>query len=217
MLNTEQQYAIDSGSQRICCLAGAGAGKTRVLLSRIDRQIREGVLPGQILALTFTNAAAAEMQERFETTHPGMLSPEFRTFHSFCYGLICKDSSIRTALGYDAVPDIATEEIEKELQERAKVQCKIKLTQEKLRSRQNLTRDESRQIMLFDKAFARILKQAGIITFDMVNQSVSALFEYDDPSIHGYKLQYKPCSQYKLLRSYPNLRMRRYRYYLLLS
>lgn len=191
MLNTEQQHAVDSTNPRICCLAGAGAGKTRVLLSRIDRQINEGVLPGQILALTFTNAAASEMQERFEATHPGMLSPEFRTFHSFCYGLICKDSSVRTALGYDAVPDIATEEIEKELQERAKVQCKIKLTQEKLRSRQNLTRDESRQILLFDKAFARILKQAGIITFDMVNQSVSALFEHDDPSIQGYKLQYK--------------------------
>lgn len=63
-LNKAQTEAVMSDHPRILCLAGAGTGKTRVLTHRIARLYEDGVRPDQILALTFTRAAGAEMKER---------------------------------------------------------------------------------------------------------------------------------------------------------
>lgn len=63
-LNTAQEAAVRSDHHRILCLAGAGTGKTRVLTHRIARLVEDGVKPEEILALTFTRAAGAEMKER---------------------------------------------------------------------------------------------------------------------------------------------------------
>lgn len=190
-LDKFQEQVVNSPDKKILCLAGAGAGKSRSLLGRINHLIDNGVLPTQILALTFTRVAAAEMRERFELANPGKLIPEFRTFHSFCYSILCKDSNIRNALGYSKVPDIASSEQEKELIERAKIQCKITLSNEKLTTRSNLTRKEKWQVELFDKALSRLMKQYDVITFDVLNSEVSKLFIADDTSTHRYKTQYK--------------------------
>lgn len=63
-LNEQQKRAVISGSNRILCLAGAGSGKTKTLVSRVARLIKEGVDPREILMLTFTRAAANEQKER---------------------------------------------------------------------------------------------------------------------------------------------------------
>lgn len=63
-LNTAQEQAVRSDHDRILCLAGAGTGKTRVLTHRIARLYEDGISPGEMLALTFTRAAGAEMKER---------------------------------------------------------------------------------------------------------------------------------------------------------
>lgn len=190
-LDEYQELVVNSTDKKILCLAGAGAGKSHSLLSRIYRLIDDGVLPSQILVLTFTNAAAAEMRERFRNARMGAISPEFRTFHSFSYSLICRDYTVRTALGYDKVPNIASEEFEKEIYERARLQCKITVSTDKLKSRQGLTRDEKRQVMLYDKAVSRLMKREEQITFDILNREVSALFVNNDPCIYKYKTQYK--------------------------
>jgi DNA helicase-2/ATP-dependent DNA helicase PcrA len=63
-LNKEQREAVLSDHPRILCLAGAGCGKTKTMVTRAARLIEEGVDPENILMLTFTNAAAQEQKER---------------------------------------------------------------------------------------------------------------------------------------------------------
>ena len=65
-LNLEQQKAVRMHKGRVCVIAGAGSGKTRVLVERIAAMIEDGIRPEQILAFTFTKKAATEMQERLQ-------------------------------------------------------------------------------------------------------------------------------------------------------
>ncbi|MCX6155178.1 MAG: UvrD-helicase domain-containing protein [Candidatus Kapabacteria bacterium] len=83
-LNSKQLEAVTSTEGPLLIIAGAGSGKTRVLTYRIAYMIQQGALPGQILALTFTNKAAKEMKQRIAK----LVSPEAAaaiyagTFHS---------------------------------------------------------------------------------------------------------------------------------------
>ena len=190
-LNKEQQSAVNSKSDRILCLAGAGAGKTKTFIERISKLVNDGVMPESILALTFTNAAAAEMRERYESTHVGKLTPQFRTFHSFCYYIVCRDFAVRSALGYESVPEIASEAQEKDIKERARVQCKITLSEDQLSHRDELSKKERFQAELYDKAVLRLMRQENIITFDRLNTEVADLFAADHVSTHPYKIKYK--------------------------
>ena len=74
-------------------IAGPGSGKTRVITQRIVHLLEKapGLRPENILALTFTEKAAAEMRSRVTQELPGLdTSPHISTFHSFCYGVLLK-------------------------------------------------------------------------------------------------------------------------------
>ncbi len=89
-LNDQQRHAVTSEDQNIMVLAGAGSGKTRVLVHKVAWQVEAlSFSPGSIMAVTFTNKAANEMRSRIEDLlqHP---SPEIwcGTFHSLSHRIL---------------------------------------------------------------------------------------------------------------------------------
>ena len=84
-LNESQIEAIKHREGPLLALAGAGSGKTRVITERIVHLIKTGIPPAQILAVTFTNKAAAEMKDRvYKSLKTKPKHIVISTFHSFC-------------------------------------------------------------------------------------------------------------------------------------
>ena len=96
-MNPGQQEAVCHYTGPCRVLAGPGSGKTYVLVSRIQTLITKySISPSQILVLTFSNAAAAEMRRRFDRLTSGRF-PEvtFGTFHSVFYRIL-RTSSVHS-------------------------------------------------------------------------------------------------------------------------
>ena len=113
-LNVQQQTAVDTLNGPVLLLAGAGSGKTRVIIHRIANMIRHGIEPRNILAVTFTNKAAKEMKERVGELLTSRQAEEVTvsTFHAFCLNVLKRHIS---RLGYGKRFSIATEGYQKGL------------------------------------------------------------------------------------------------------
>lgn len=92
-LNASQLEAVTSTEGFIRVIAGAGSGKTRALARRFAYLVNEiGILPGNILCVTFTNRSANEMRQRIHNLTGDNDTGYISTFHSFCVSVLQEDS-----------------------------------------------------------------------------------------------------------------------------
>lgn len=113
LLNPEQCAAATAGDGPLLVLAAAGTGKTRTLVHRVAYLVEQGVDPGRILLLTFTNRAAREMLERAEkVVGPDASAIWSGTFHSICARFLRRYGSF---LGYRPGFQILDEDDQKKL------------------------------------------------------------------------------------------------------
>ena len=99
-LNQEQRDAVVNTDGPILILAGAGSGKTRVMVHRVAHLVsHKGVYPSSILCVTFTNNAAGELKERIEkiSGEEAAKGMWVGTFHSICLRILRRDAQL---LGY---------------------------------------------------------------------------------------------------------------------
>ena len=100
-LNPAQEKAVKHQQGPLLIIAGPGSGKTRVITQRIVHLLEnvEGLLPENVLALTFTDKAAEEMKHRVREALPNLGPlPHISTFHSFCYQVLRRRHFERTLL-----------------------------------------------------------------------------------------------------------------------
>lgn len=100
-LNSAQQEAVLATEGPLLVLAGAGAGKTKVIAERIAQIVRQGTAPERVLAITFTNKAAGEMRERIT---PGVF---VSTFHVLGLTIIKENYRLLGLKGFPAIYDRA--------------------------------------------------------------------------------------------------------------
>jgi DNA helicase-2/ATP-dependent DNA helicase PcrA len=98
-LNERQREAVHAPVGPLLVLAGAGTGKTRVVIARMAHLVRGGTRPGRILAVTFTNKAAREMLARAGSLLGGNTAekPEISTIHSLCVRVLRRHAA---TMGY---------------------------------------------------------------------------------------------------------------------
>lgn len=97
-LNEKQREAVTTVEGFVRVIAGAGSGKTRALSHRFAFLVNEvGILPGNILCVTFTNKSAGEMRQRIRRLTGDSDTGYISTFHSFCVSVLQEDIS---AVGY---------------------------------------------------------------------------------------------------------------------
>lgn len=92
-LNDSQREAVTATEGMIRVIAGAGSGKTRALSHRFAYLVNEaGILPGNILCVTFTNKSAGEMRQRIHNLTGDNDTGYINTFHGFCVSVLQEDS-----------------------------------------------------------------------------------------------------------------------------
>jgi DNA helicase II / ATP-dependent DNA helicase PcrA len=197
-LNDAQRQAVLATEGPTLIVAGAGSGKTRVLTYRIAHLIRDrGVHPGSILAITFTNKAAREMQERLRVLVGGAVKAMWvSTFHSACVRILRRSGA---PLGYKSTFTIYDESDAERLMT---VVCREldydpkRLSPRSMRHAVSSAKDElltpgryaDRAMTWFEKKVApayelyqRRLREANAVDFDdLIMQTVRLLAEHQD-------------------------------------
>lgn len=208
-MNQMQQQAVFATEGPLLILAGAGSGKTTVLVNRISYILRSGLCrPWNILAITFTNKAAGELKERICNTVPeGGADIWAATFHSTCarilrrYGDRLGYSSHFTVYATDDQKRLV-KEIMKQLQIDEKqlpvrsVLSEISKAKDKMLSPQQMKKDaeyDSRKVFVAKiyEIYQARLKTADAMDFDDLLCKAVELFEQEPEILGFYQNQFK--------------------------
>ena len=191
-LNPEQREAVECTQGPLLVLAGAGSGKTRVLTYRIGHLVQDlQVPPWQILAITFTNKAAAEMRERLQ----GLVGPATRgmwvsTFHSMCVRMLRSDAQ---RLGFDKGFTISDDDDSKRLVKEIMMQLDIDPKRVPLNSvRSRISQAKNELIMpgeFEQRAHDPIARRASQVYDELQRRLRQAnAFDFDDLLVYAYLL-----------------------------
>ncbi len=205
-LNPEQKKAVESASKAMVVQAGPGTGKTRTLTAKIAWLVSEKkVAPRHILALTFTNKAAKELEKRIERYLPKLGKKSMScgdsvlsvTFHSFCLNLLkkYKEDFCASLIDDDARTDLIREILVREaLGKNAKRSYIKKIAQFISRCKQNLLAPEDDLSEMIDQesdldfkkayeSYQNRCVQENVIDFeDLICMTVKIL--NDEPPLH---------------------------------
>ncbi|MBR6270977.1 MAG: ATP-dependent helicase [Lachnospiraceae bacterium] len=96
LLNKPQRFAVSHRDGPALVIAGPGSGKTAVITRRALALTESGVPPENILVVTFSRAAAREMQIRFDRLSPGFLPVTFGTLHSVFLKILCRETNLNS-------------------------------------------------------------------------------------------------------------------------
>lgn len=184
-LNAAQRKAVTTTEGVVRVIAGAGSGKTRALSHRFAYLVNVlGILPGNILCVTFTNKSAAEMRQRIHLLTGDNDTGYINTFHGFCDAILREDGY---AIGYpkrflvldnndiDAMLAIIYEERGLTLRDR--------------------TFSDARDMIEIQKLFKRpdYYKDMLALPLEKVKEKYDAATTTDDVIFYGYLYQEKKC------------------------
>jgi len=231
-LNQQQQAAVDHRDGPILILAGAGSGKTRVIINRIINLITKEEIPSwQILAVTFTNKAATEMKERIAAFSNIQRADEVNigTFHSICVRIlrrecekiglhrnftICDDSEqiarIKIAI---AEADLNTDRMKPKV-----VQSAISKFKNNFRTPQDIEKDAGANVYSIAVAkvyyfYERALKSDHSMDFDDLIIRTVNLFKNEPEVLEKYQNRYR----YIMIDEYQDTNQAQYEFVTLLA
>ena len=184
-LNQAQREAVTSTEGFIRVIAGAGSGKTRALSHRFAYLVNElGILPGNILCVTFTNKSANEMRQRIHSLTGDNDTGYINTFHGFCVSVLQEDSH---AVQYPKSFLVL---------DNSDIDAMLKIIYEERRlTLRNMTFSKARDMIEMRK----LVKEPEYY-LDMIKMSVDTLYEKymkateaSDMIFYGYLYQTKKC------------------------
>lgn len=166
----EQQACIDATEPNIIAIAGPGSGKTATLVLRLLRLVQDGVRPHQILCMTFTTAAALEIQSRLRAAGMTQALGHLGTLHSFCLRRVQQHSQ---ALGFSGKITMldeagATELMEQAIRENG-ARCTVAALREAIPAACRGER-ASRQNEIAAAHYVRKLRSGGMVDFEAALQ-----------------------------------------------
>jgi len=165
-LNEEQLKAVKHYGKPLLVVAGAGSGKTRTLVHKVEYLIKErGLPPEGILCITFTNKAAKEIKERIKKSL-GVELPWSGTFHSVAFKILKKEHKV---LGLKGNFSVADEEdslrILREVLKKLGIKEEPKEVKEKLsRTLEGLKQPEG-SLLLVNELYRKTLRENGLLDF----------------------------------------------------
>ena len=206
-LNPPQREAVETIEGPLLIVAGPGSGKTRVITNRIAYLIQTcGVSPYKIAALTFTNKAAKEMQERLrQSLGQSALRISASTFHSFC-SMILRQSGDKIGLANDFV--IFDDDDQIAVVKRAMIECDIDPKRFSPRSILSAISSSKSQLLDVDgyrtrksnyyeeivsrvyEKYEEVLAQSSAVDFDDLLMKTHSLFEFDKSILQKYQDKY---------------------------